>query len=682
MKKVILAAVIAGLTAVHGSSGTTLFSSADIHRPLVPQSIPEPETFQQLFPEMSEADLGRAHKLVRHGWKFFTITEINDGSDWLWISELLQAARINPRDPYAPCLLGAYLALHHKLEAAADATRESIRLLRALGPGSGDALGDLHLRCGINLARYRLLLGDAKGALEELAELPDLSQAQGPVAQKAYWWLSALVLTEAGQAVTARLMLEEAKKIDSVKELEEARIGSRLWEESRTYPQYFGRASSIEKYLDAILLWKEGHRPEAIAAMRTAVDAWASIGVQSKFYDARTSLAIFLAETDQVSEAVDMFEKLRKAPLQGKMIRPESITYNLALIQSNRSDVGEADNLYRDAIRLTVERNCDYFKTMVANVAEARACNLVEICEGFLEESHRCDLKKCSSYQKKMSQSPAGPPWLCDSLRGERFVAAHNNLGDLYLLQAGKAGSLPEKWLGQAQYQFRLALDGAKPGSEIWHRANSNLARTCLARSDREGFLAALGAGLSQPSAPVLTYVSLLKPADPLAPPASSVRLYLDVVEDVWGQTPPEEVRSQLEALASTLEGQDRSAEDMVLSIRARRLLKPDVSLPIPTLPPLAEGTERLRTALIQGDEEAGKAAVSQVESACPGLLDNASSCGASRETARDAMFLNGLWHLEQDNEERALAYFEAAERMDPSWPLSRRYLDQLQALR
>lgn len=668
MKKIILAAVIAGLTAPHGSSGTTLFSSADIHRPLVPQGIPEPEVFQQLFPEMTKAELGKAHKLVRHGWKYFSITEINDGDDWLWISELLEAARINPRDPYTPCLLGAYLALHHKLGAAAEATRESIRLLRDLGPGTGSPLGDLHLRCGINLARYRLLLGDAKGALDELSELPDLGQAQGPLARKAYWWLSTLALTEAGQIATARSVLEEAKKIDSMKEVDEVRIGSPLWDESHAYPQYFERADAVEGYLDALLLWREGHRAEAVTAMRAAVDAWASVGIQSKFYEARTSLALFLAETDQVAEAVEMFEKLRTAPIQRKMMRPESITYNLALVQANRGETGAAESLYRNAIQQTVERNCDYFKTMIANVTEARGCDLVEICEGFLEESHRCDLKKCGLYRKKMSASPAGPPWLCDSLRGERFVAAHNNLGDLYLRQAGKDESQAGKWLGQAQYQFRLARDGAEPGSEMWHRANVNLARAHLARSDRDGFLAALDAGLGQSSAPVLAYVSLLEPAEP--------RLYLDVIEDAWGRNPPAEVRSRLEALASTL-------EDEVLSIRVRRLLSPDASLPIPPLPPLAEGTERLRNALIQGDEEAGREAVFQVQNACPGLLDKASDCaGASPETIRDALFLNGLWCLEQDDQGRALTYFEAARRTDPSWPLSRRYLEQLQASR
>ena len=675
MKKVILAAVIAGLTAPHGSSGTALFSSADIHRPLVPQSIPGPEVFQQLFPDMSKADLERSHKVVRHGWDYYSITEINDGSAWLWISELLEAVRINPRDPYAPCLLGAYLALHHKLEAAADATRESLLRLHALGPEAAGSLGDLHLRCGINLARYRLLLGDAEGALAELGELPELSQAQGPVAQKAYWWLSTLVLAEIGQTVPARGLLEEAKKIDSMKDRKEARIGSPLWNDSNAYPQYFEQAGAIERYLDALLLWKEGHPDEAITAMRVAVDAWSSFGIQSKFYDARTSLAIFLAETDHIAEAVEMLEKLRTAPLQGKMMRPETIAYNLALIQSNRGDLGEAERLYREAIRLTVERNCDYFKTLTAYVTEVRGCNLVEICEGFLKESHRCDLKKCASYGKKMSESQPAPPWLCESLRGQRFVAAHNNLGDVYLRQAGKAGSQPEKWLGQAKYQFRLALDGAEPGSEMWHRANVNLARAHLAGSDREGFLAALDAGLGQRSAPVLTYVSLLEPAYP--------RLYLDVVEDAWGQTLPAEVRSRLEVLASNLERQDRPAEDKVLSLRARRLLSPDASLAIPTLPPLAEGTELLRNALIQGDMKAGEAAVSQVQNACPVLLDNASACeGASPETARDAMFLNGLWYLEQDDKDRALAYFQAARRMDPSWPLSRRYLEQLQGSR
>jgi tetratricopeptide (TPR) repeat protein len=451
-----------------------------------------------------------------------------------------------------------------------------------------------------------------------------------------------------------------------------------LWDESRAYPQYFQDAGTVEEYLDGILLWQEGHHEEAIEAMRKAVKAW------PKFYDARTSLAIFLADSGKVPEAISMLEKLTKAPIEGKMMRPETITYNLAKIRADQGELDKAENLYRTAISETAERNCKYFRKMVSGVDEAQSCNLAETCEDLSSGgSYRCDLKSCSSYAKPASRLPsAASSAFCHSLAGETFVAAHNNLGDVYLRQAEKAGEEREKWISRALHQFQVALDGAEADSEMWHRVNLNLARAYLARNDREGFVGTLSQGLRRQSAPVLTYISLLEKAGPSSTSTSTARLYLDVAEDAWGQDPPQQVQSQLEALASALDGPERPSEDRLLSARARRLLQPESSLPIEASSPLAEETERLRHALIEDDAGASRAAVVQVQAACPGLLQDASSCpGALHETSRDALFLNGRWYLEQGDKARALEYFTAAAKIDPSWPLSQRYIEQLQAV-
>lgn len=688
MNRRIVGSLAAALAVAASASGTTLFSSPDIHRPLVPRQIPDKAVFLQLFPAGVAKAVRRGHKKVRRARSAFDVTKVDDRTLWIGVSRLHQAMELNPADPFAPCLLGAYFALHHELAAAVDATEESLRLLQAIEgkPVEGSPLTDLHLRCGINLARYRLLLGDAEGALDELAELPPLELAQSSLVRKAFWWVSALALIDVGDTRTGRRALAEAMSIDTLADLKAAGAWSDLSAESYDYPQYFQWAGVVEQYLDALLLWEEGRQSEAIETLYPAVERW------RKFYDARLALGIFLLDTGRLDDGLRVLEELRDARVQGKVMRPEAITYNLAIAQERRGETGEAAALYQDALRQAEERDCRYFKKLVAYVPEARTCPLAATCEALVRSG--CRLPRCKDPENEeelkadRSPVPGYTSWLCESLRREPFAAAHNNLGLLYLQRAegngsGKGASAGQgkDWFAEAITQFKVVLAGVEPDSLLWHQANLNLADAYRAQSEPESLLARLNDGLSRPSAPIQAYVSRLEVTDSASARWQPVtRLYLDVAESFWGQEPPRQVRTHLTMLVRAFAAEDSDPEVDILAARARRLLGEDGTPDTTPLSPLAAATEELRDGLVRGHSLKTLQAISSIAAACPGLPTGNPCPDAPIETARDAAFLEGRWYLNRGDKDQALLYFEAATDLDPAWPVSRRYLDEIRA--
>jgi hypothetical protein len=570
------AALLLALVTTHASLASTWFSSEDIYRPLVPQEILPEAVYAQLFPQVDSKAAGKAFKDVKDGQRYFDITSLDDARDRLWVSRLLRASRLNPQDPYAACLLGAYFSLHHELEAAADASREALLLARSLtaesgreGPSTAAAayLLDLQLRCGINLARSRLLLGDPEGALDELAELPAIYQAKSPVVQKAYWWVTTLARINTGDTAGGWSALREAEKVDSMAILDRERFFSALTREAQDYPQYFEHSRAVETYLKASILWLEGNQTEALTAAREAVNNW------PKFYDGWLALGLFLVESGQVDEGLKALENLRGFSVRGKMMRPEAITYNLAKIGAEQGKFAGAETLYKDSIDQAEARNCDYFRIFAGLAEPSSGCELKDICTE-LNALYRCNLK-CKNYEStpaKEGLAGGSATWLCESLQAEPFRAAHNNLGVLYLDWPGETADSRGRRLREALQQFAAAMAGAEADPEMWHRANLNRARAHLALAEREGFVASLTEGLGRPEAPVQAYLEVLGKDGAATQWPDAARLYLDTAEEIWKSEPPKQVRSELESLAPQWES-SADADLKSLAERAKRLL-------------------------------------------------------------------------------------------------------------
>jgi len=570
------AVLLLALVTTHASLASTWFSSEDIYRPLVPQEIPAKAVYAQLFPQIDSKAVEKAYRDVKDGQRYFDITSLDDSRDRLWVSRLLRASRLNPQDPYAACLLGAYFSLHHELEAAADASGEAVRLARSLSAGSGGEgpstaapadLRDLQLRCGINLARSRLLLGDPEGALDELAALPAVEQAKSPVAQKAYWWVATLARINTGDSAGGWNALREAEKVDSVAILDRERFFSALTREAQDYPQYFEHSRAVEAYLKASLLWLEGKKTEALTAAREAVNNW------PKFYDGWLALGLFLVESGQVDEGLKALENLRGPSVRGKMMRPEAITYNLAKIIAEQRIFAGAETLYKNSIDQAETRNCDYFRIFAGLAEPSSGCELKDICTE-LNALYRCNLK-CKNYEStpaKEGLAGGSATWLCESLHAEPFRAAHNNLGVLYLDWPGETADARRRRLREALHQFAAAMAGAEVDPEMWNRANLNRARAQLALGEQEGFVASLTEGLGRPAAPVQAYLEVLGKDGASTRWPDAARLYLDTAEEIWGAEPPEQVRSELESLAPQWES-SVDADLRSFAERAKRLL-------------------------------------------------------------------------------------------------------------